>query len=96
MVCRVMARTAAYRRTDNWVSSRGRQNTGSAHRPTTATASAITAPVAQTAEPMPSSPRSSSRSSGPKGQRVREWARAAARTASHRAVRTRRATSSSA
>ena len=61
------------------------QNTGSAHSPATATASAITAPVAQTAEPMPSRARSSSRSSGPYGQPVRargqRGARARRRTA---------------
>ncbi len=72
--------------------SSGRQNTGSAHRPTTATASAITAPVAQTAEPIPSSARSSSRSSGPNGQPVLEWASTAVSTASHRAVRASSAT----
>ena len=79
-------RTAANRRKANWVSSSGRQKTGSAHSPATAVASEMTTPVAQIAEPMPSSARNSSRSSGPYGQPVRARASAAASTASHSAV----------
>ncbi|MFC7512924.1 hypothetical protein ACFQV4_33455 [Streptomyces thermocarboxydus] len=51
--------------------------------------------MATTAAPMPGTARSSSRSSGGKGQSVREWASAAASTASHSAVRVSRTSSSS-
>ena len=94
MVCRYVTRTAAYRRKDSWVSSRGSENTGSAHSPTTATAERHHGPGR--------AHRGADAEHGPQlvpQQRperppVRACAIAAASTASHSAVSTSSATSS--
>ncbi|GMA88555.1 hypothetical protein GCM10025868_38050 [Angustibacter aerolatus] len=57
MVCPYVARTRAYRRKANWVSSSGAMNSGSASSPIGRAASAMRTPVAPIALPSPPSAR---------------------------------------